>query len=103
MAKNKKRPPSSGGNQKIPKINQKLKEELELRSYKIQQGVFSEATLTSSRLGPTVYAGISFLCTALSLALYCISKSLDTAFYENALKYIAPNETDVTDLTKEDG
>ena len=103
MANNKKGPPSSNGNQKTPKINEKLKEQVELRSYKIQQGAFDEATLTVSRLGPKVYAGISFLCTALSLALYCISKSLDAAFYDKALKYIVPNGNDVTDLTKEKG
>lgn len=101
MAKNKKGSPSAGGNQKIPKINERLKGQVELRSSKIKKGVFGKATLTTSRLGPTVYAGINFLCTALSLALYCISKRLDVAFYEKALKYITPN--DETDPTKEEG
>ena len=100
MAKNKKGSPSSNGNQKTPKVNEKLKEQVELRSYKIQQGVFGEATMTVSRLGPKVYAGIGYLCTALALALFCIAEKLSSKFYESALKYIFPDkEVDYGDRT----
>ena len=99
MARNKKRPPSSGGQ---PKIDKKLKEQVELRSHKLKQGVFGELPISAYRIGDGVLIGINYLCVSLSLAIYCLSKALDADFYTKAHKFIIGESNGAgADLDKE--
>ncbi len=94
MAKNRKRPPSSG---RQPKINQELGAEIAVRSAKIEKGVLNGeglGVLSAKDLGDRLASSIRYLCMTLSLALYCVTEGLDSKFFSKAKEFMLPGSTD---------